>query len=241
MRAALVLLGVAMLASSRGAAAQSLDAWSPRASEDKAGFESVWSPSYAYGMYVGGASVTLEPEARAQAGIGATTGVLFGFNGTLFRFAHVDAGFGLAWAEDRAGFVELECSEQDPSDCRATGSGVTNDTSVMGFLYWLKLGPQLRWLVPIESAALDFGVRASFGAQVWDMTRSANEGSGCTTCAEQTIDLGGLYVSPEIDLGYAWGSKKSAASLGLKLSYERFVTGDLVDGMRLSAFVASYL
>ncbi len=189
------------------------------ASSDPPRFTSIWIPPYAFGTYLGGASVRLEQATRERDGVDSASAVIWGFMATLWQFTHVDAGVGLATAEDREW---------------------TNDSEVTGFLAWLKLGPQLRLLLPVEGDALDVALRASLGAQTWSLTRASTQ-SSCRDCEEESIGLGGLYVSPEIDLAYAWGSEKRANGVGLKFSYERFVTGDLVDGLRLCLLVESFV
>lgn len=231
-RAHLALLCTALiLLCQRGASAQSgtvdLDAPMPGDAErafastpDKPGFTSIWIPPFAFGTHLGGASVRLEPETREHDGIESASAVIWGFMATLWRFAHIDAGVGLATAEDREW---------------------TNDSEVTGYVGWLKLGPQLRLLLPVSGDAIDIALRASVGAEAWGLTRSSTAQPGCSDCGEQNIGLGGVYVSPEVDLAYAWGSAERSNAVGLKLAYERFVTGDLVDGLRLSLLVESYL
>jgi hypothetical protein len=230
-RAHLALVCSALiLLCARGASAQSggVDVEAPMPGDeerafaltsDEPRFTSIWIPPFAFGTHLGGASVRLKPETREHDGLDSASAVIWGFMATFFRFAHVEAGVGLATAEDREW---------------------TNESEVTGFLGWLKLGPQLRLLLPVSGDAIDVAVRASVGAQAWGLTRSSTA-QACSDCDEQSIGLGGVYVSPEIDLAYAWGSEKRSNAVGLKFSYERFVTGDLVDGLRLSLFVESYL
>jgi hypothetical protein len=191
-------------------------------------------PRAGFGIYAGGGGVALKPSVLAREGMGQPTGIALGFSGFGWRYLFADLGLGWLWATDRAPFEETACE-------LSTGMCGTTESSIDGFMGWAKVGPQLRFFLPVGDSALELALLCGVGVRGFSLSREAKHGGVCDDCRSEHVAAGGgLLVSPEADLAYAFGSHSDSGALGVKIAYERYLWSDADYGLWVSGFFEAY-
>ncbi len=164
--------------------------------------------------------------------------------GGLWGFLHylfVDTRFDVAFADDRAPFALDACSVDTiggtpvgtPHDCK------TYTSVVGGYSLAAKSGLVLRWFIPIGDSAWQVALLGGIGHRGIHLKRQIDN---CRDCPDADVHVdGGVFVSPEVDIPWVPGRGLSAHwAFGVRSEYERYLNGDLVGGLWISAFAEGF-
>ncbi|HEY1536254.1 MAG TPA: hypothetical protein VGF76_19670 [Polyangiaceae bacterium] len=194
-------------------------------------------PRFAVGLYLSGGGLAIKAPVRDREAIGSPAGGQFGLSLTLWRYLFQDTGFGVVKATDRRPFSETACSSASGGDCS------TDQSSITGVTGWFKLGPQLRLFVATgHRDALELALRGGFGVRGLSLSRSAGHAGMCLDCREDHVAAGaGFMLSPEAETAYAFGSQADSGAVGVKVTYEDYLTGDVTHGLWISGFFEGFV
>jgi len=194
-------------------------------------------PRVAIGLYVSGGGLAMKAAVRDREAMGSPAGGQLGFSVTLWRYLFLDTGFGVVQATDRRPFSETACSSASGGDCR------TDQSSITGATGWFKLGPQLRLFLPTSHRdALELALRGGLGVRGLSLSRGAGHAGMCLDCREDHVAAGaGFMLSPGAETAYAFGSQADSGAVGVKVTYEDYLTGDATHGLWISGFFEGFV
>jgi hypothetical protein len=192
------------------------------------------TPTWGLGFYLGTGVLTLGKSARAQvSGFHTSTPFGVGFLFTLLRYVFIDLGVGWMSVADTVHFVETTCPIDGHGGCATTVSGTEAVQA------WASVGPQYRLVRPIGGSALAITGQLGLGYSYLGVSRKAGAaGQHCYNCQMDELLTGaGSAVVSAIDLAYMIGSEKAAATFGVRIAYDQFLTGPLQNSLWVSGML----
>ncbi len=192
-------------------------------------------------LALGGGGLWVRDTVMEREKMGAPYGLPFSLRVGFLHYLFVDTRFDVAFADDRAPFALDACSVDTiggtpvgtPHDCK------TYTSVVGGYSLAAKSGLVLRWFIPIGDSAWQVALLGGIGHRGIHLKRQIDN---CQDCPDADVHVdGGVFVSPEVDISWVPGRRLSAHwAFGVRSEYERYLNGDLVGGLWISAFAEGF-